>query len=322
MVLEGLETRGLMSVVVTGMGGGVDPEYRARVTAEVSTPRAARPADRTITMTGNLDNEAIAARTPNATDSASSSTRQPSSMADIMRRAVPPRVTPRGLLDNLIPPVRHEEPVTTEDPTVNGAESGPAVESLAAPEVVSAIGTAALSSSGSAPVAWVGLTDRASGTEPRGANGLWSPGTTAPAAVWSTGPGEVSAAEVGEGDRTFHTVGALRVPRLADLGSNREAKSPALAELIDGALHPDWEAVDREFRQFLAGTGDSLDAGNAGRGGHRWLARIGALAVAIATQRTVAGRRRRAWSRLGMTVLAGHAAGRREVIGPWPLSPS
>ncbi len=319
MVLEGLETRGLMSVAVSGLGAGIDPEYRARVAVEVGASPTARPGMRTSTTTELLDSEAIAARTPNATDSASSATRQTSGAVDVMRRATPPRVTPRGPLENLAVPVRHEEPTTAEDPTANGAAAGPAVESVAATEVVGAIGTAALRLGGPAPVAWVGLPDRAAGTEARGASGSGSPGTTAPAAGCTTGLGEMSAA-VGEGGRTFNTAGAIRHPGLADLGSSREANSAALTDPIDGALHPDWEAVDREFREFLAGTGDPLGAGDVGRGGHGWQARIGALAAAIAAQRAVAGRRRRPWSRFGITALAGHAAGRRDAIGPWPLS--
>lgn len=321
MVLEGLESRGLMSVAVSGLGVGIDPEFRTRVAAEVSTLTAARQADRTIATTGTLDSEAIATRTPSATESASSATREPSSMVDVMRRAIPPRVTPRGPLDNSAPPVRHDEPTTTADMVASGAPAASAVEPVVASGVVGAIGTAASSSGGSAQVAWAGLPDRAAGTEARGAVGSGSPGTTAPAVGCAAGPGEMSAA-VGEGGRAFNTAGALRLPGLADLGSNREAGSPALAQLIDGALHPDWEALDREFRQFLAGTGGLLDAGDGGRGGPGWLARIGALAAAIATQRAVVGRRRRLWSRFGMAALAGHAGGRREVIGPWPLSPS
>lgn len=321
LVLEGLETRGLMSVAVSGLGGGTGPEYRSRVAAEVSTSPAARLADRTITTTGVLDSEAIAARTPNSTDSANSATRQPSSAVDVLRRATPPRVTPRGTLENLVLPVRHEEPTTAGDPTANGGAAGPAVESAAAPEVVGAIGTAAMRLGGSASVVWAGLPDRAAGSDARAASGSGSPGTTVAAAGYTAGPGEMSSA-VGEGGRTFNTAGAIRLPGLADPGSSREANSPALVEVIDGALHPDWEAVDREFRQFLAGTGDALGAGAAGTGGHAWLARIIALAAAIAIERAVAGRRRRPWSRFGLAALAGHAAGRREVIGPWPLSPS
>lgn len=310
-----------MSVAVSGLGGGLDAEYRSRVAAEVSPSPAARLADRTITTTGVLDSEAIAARTPNLTDSAGSATRQASSAVDVMRRATPPRVTPHGPLENLVVPVRHEDPTMAGDPTATGAVAGPAVESAAAPEVVGAIGTAAMRLGSSASVVWAGLPDRAAGSDARAGSGSGSPRTTVAATGCTAGPGEMSSA-VGEGGRTFNTVGAIRLPGLADLGSTGEASSPALAGLIDGALHPDWEAVDREFRQFLAWTGDPLSAGEAGRGGHGWLARIGALAAAIAMQRAVAGHRRRPWARFGITALAGHAAGRRDVIGPWPLSPS
>ena len=49
----------------------------------------------------------------------------------------------------------------------------------------------------------------------------------------------------------------IRPCRSMDTLAASDREAPAWAELIEGALDADWEAVDRELRQLLSGLGAS-----------------------------------------------------------------
>jgi hypothetical protein len=95
--------------------------------------------------------------------------------------------------------------------------------------------------------------------------------------------------------------------------------APAWADILDSALHPDWEAVDGELRQFLSRLGDLDRAAIRQGAGPAWLLWIGAATTTILARRASQGRwllfRRVAPWPAGVS-------GRHPVPdGPWPLGP-
>jgi hypothetical protein len=322
MLLEGLEIRGLMSVAICMPAGGDDLAARSRVAAEVSSSLAARSNDHTLAATWTLDIHSLADRIPGRNVSTDSPARGSSDPAEIVRRAVPPRITPRGPLDIAASPVRRETPTMSEDPEASSSPTSSGGETAAVSGAMGTIGVVASVSGGSPPVTWISSAENPSGGEARSVGPSGSPGALAAAHGTVTGPDEPSAAAAGDGDRFLNAIEARRIPGFAEDGPNREVESPTLVALIDGALHSDWDAVDRDLRQFLAGTMGAGGEFHAGRGGRVWLMRIGTLAAVFATQRAVSSRRRRPWFRFGMAGLTEYAGGRPDAVGPWPLGPS
>lgn len=322
MVPEGLEIRGLMSVAVSMPAGGNDLAARSRVAAEVSSSLAVRASDHTLATTWVLDGHSLADRTPVRDVSTSAPARGSSDPADTARRAAPPRITPRGPLDITASPARRDMPTTPEDPEASSSPGGSGGETVAVSGVMGTIGVVASLSTWATPVTWMNTAEGAASSEARSAGPSGTSATLVAAPGNLAGPDESSAASAGEGGRFFNANEAKQVPGFADVGPNREGDTPVLARLIDGALHPDWDAVDRELRQFLAGRLGAGDESHAVRGRHVWLIRIGTVAAVVAAQRAVSSRRRRPWFRFGMAALAGHAGGRPDAVGPWPLGPS
>jgi hypothetical protein len=100
---------------------------------------------------------------------------------------------------------------------------------------------------------------------------------------------------------------------------DRGSHVQAWADILDSALHPDWEAVDGELRQFLSRLGD-LNGTVVGQGaGHAWLLWIGAATTIILARRASHGRwlsfRGPAPWRVGIS------GGPPVPVGPWPLGP-
>jgi hypothetical protein len=101
--------------------------------------------------------------------------------------------------------------------------------------------------------------------------------------------------------------------------TDRGGSAPAWADILESALHPDWEAVDGELRQFLSRLGD-LDRTAVGQeAGSVWLLWIGAATTLFLVRRASHGprlsyRRAAPWP-VGVS-------GRHPVpVGPWPLGP-
>jgi hypothetical protein len=104
-----------------------------------------------------------------------------------------------------------------------------------------------------------------------------------------------------------------------DADSDRGGPATAWADILASALHPDWETVDGELRQFLSRLGD-LDRNAARpRAGPAWLLLIGAATMLILARRGSLGR----WlSSRRETPWPAGVAGRHVVpVGPWPLGP-
>jgi hypothetical protein len=106
----------------------------------------------------------------------------------------------------------------------------------------------------------------------------------------------------------------LKFPvRVAD--SDRDA--PAWANLLEGALHLDWDVVDGELRQFLSGLGGLAQHPDGYGARPTWPLWIGAATALLLA-------RRAGWRRLSPRPVQGvlWESPRRPVpVGPWPMGP-
>jgi hypothetical protein len=192
-----------------------------------------------------------------------------------------------------------------------------------------------------------GLSDGAA-LDSVGASALgWAPIATMPVimsvailpgpAVGSDGRAGASAAETTPAGSVVNVVTELRVPKLVSgdaqaaldiagdtalqlpipvLDSNRDA--PTWANLLEGTLHSDWEAVDGELRHFLAGLGGLTQHTNEHGAWPTWPLWIGAATALLLARRASYGCRR--LFRRPQRAL--WASPRRPVpVGPWPLGP-
>jgi hypothetical protein len=91
----------------------------------------------------------------------------------------------------------------------------------------------------------------------------------------------------------------------------------AWADLLNGAIHADWEAVDVDLRHFLAGLGGLADAPAGPGSGPAWPFWLGAATALFVARRASAARRQ-----LFRRPVAGEPrkfAHRPIPVGPWPL---
>ena len=84
----------------------------------------------------------------------------------------------------------------------------------------------------------------------------------------------------------------LRELAITAVIADPSAAAPAWAELLDGALNPDWEAIDQEMRRFLSGIGGLTDHSGEWGVGEAWLLWIGAAAALSLAHRASEGPRR------------------------------
>jgi hypothetical protein len=106
----------------------------------------------------------------------------------------------------------------------------------------------------------------------------------------------------------------LAVPMAASDGGG-----PAWANLLQGALHADWEVVNGELRQFLSGLGGLVQHTDESGAGPTWPVWIG-VATALLLARRASYVRRRLFRRPVPGAL--WVSPRPPVpVGPWPLGP-
>jgi hypothetical protein len=97
--------------------------------------------------------------------------------------------------------------------------------------------------------------------------------------------------------------------------SNRDALTRS--GLMEGALHGDWDVIDREFRQFLSGLGGRLADETSGYGtGRLWPIGIGVAAALVLVRRAAS---RRGLFRSSIHVVLRVSDRRTLPSGPWPL---
>jgi hypothetical protein len=111
----------------------------------------------------------------------------------------------------------------------------------------------------------------------------------------------------------------LRTPPLPSAATAREALELARANLLEGALHSEWETVDRELRQFLTQLDVLPDIPAGHEAGTTWLVWIGAATVLILTRTSSYGPGR--FFRRPVPVPVGASSRHPMPVGPWPLGP-
>jgi hypothetical protein len=119
-------------------------------------------------------------------------------------------------------------------------------------------------------------------------------------------------------ERGEPTPSAARTAASPAGGEPLDRNPPAWANLLEGALHADWEVIDGELRQFLSGLGGLAQHTNESGAGLTWPLWTGvATALLLARRATYVPRRLFRRPVLG----ALRASTRRPVpVGPWPLS--
>jgi hypothetical protein len=206
------------------------------------------------------------------------------------------------LLDPLAAPTKPSEPAPADEVTEAGAEgTGPIEEGGYVPMGTTSV--VGLSQSGS-PITLVYGTevyDRPGGRSQFGTKSVVE-------AVPPFRPSEARAVPVGP---VYYDATDFFV---ADATADREPEAPVWHHLVDGAINPDWEAIDREMRQLLGQIGDLARAPDGPRR-RAWLLWIGAAAVLYVSQRASAVPRRlfRCPGRCAADLLVPD--------GPWPLGP-
>jgi len=94
---------------------------------------------------------------------------------------------------------------------------------------------------------------------------------------------------------------------------------PGWANVLEGGLRPEWEAVDRELRQFLSGLGGLVQQTDEPGTGPAWPLWIGAATALVLARRASSDRRR-----LFRRAVPGAfwVSPRRLVpVNPWPMGP-
>jgi hypothetical protein len=144
-------------------------------------------------------------------------------------------------------------------------------------------------------------------------------------AVGSDGQAKASTADTMPSGSAGNVVPELEVPEAAPylhasvVASDREPPARAWADLLEGALHADWEGVDAELRQFLAGLGRPADHSAGYGAGPMWPLSIVAATALLMARRGPYGHRRP--FRRPVQASLWISARRPVPFGPWPLGP-
>lgn len=304
--IETLETRGLLSVVapVGAAHSEVADGYRGVV--EVAAHPAERQGGRissSETAESRPDDLARTARPDGGSALAPSpAVRDNSDAASANKRPTSRDVATRELTDPLLVESRSSDPSAITAPT----DEPPATE----PGTMSGFaGDAALDPAGAASVLG------------------WASGVVMPVIVsLANSPGRV----VGVDGRPVAGRGASEVAA-APAGpvavvAEREIPAPAPADmqtattwggLLEEALHPDWEAVDGELRQFLSRLDVLADAPDGRGGWPSWPLWMGVATAVLVARRASRGSRRlfRRPAPGSVWLLDGHPV----PVGPWPM---
>ena len=105
----------------------------------------------------------------------------------------------------------------------------------------------------------------------------------------------------------------LATATAAETGS----ESSPWGQLLDGARHADWEAVDGELRQFLARLGGLAEAPDGYSSPTTWPWFLGVATALVAARR--GSIRRRGLFRRAAPRESGTSSHRPIPVGPWPL---
>lgn len=325
-VIETLEVRGLMSTLIPSRLPHelAEPDHRP---AEVGSSAVAGPTMRNSSaksLSSPLDDQARTTRPPEGSVPApSSAARSNPVVTGASKRSTARDISLRLLADPLAAEIRHPDPMSNAQADIT---------SLAAQETISGANSGA-------------------GSDPAGPSSLvtWTQSAAMPIAVTAANPCDLLAGLEGRvpglrtsgtgsvSPRSFGSISlGLDIPgpgpvvhaTALDINGNVPSQLPSaaaaargqdLADLLEGALHPDWDSVDRELRDFLAELGGMATDAREPRAQPRWLIWVGAAAALLLTRRTWY-RPRRFFDRpvRGAPRISAHGT---VSVGPWPLIP-
>jgi hypothetical protein len=319
--IEPLEGRSLPSSVASILSDPIDVPDGIRGAAEIdSSSSHLKHTSSKKTASSSPDDSGHVDRTSNGSDpSSSSSIRSDVTTGGAIRRPTDQNVGLRDPVDLLQADGRRNElwPVGDSDDAESQDMSELANGALDSVSVTSTVGW---TQGASAPVftSLFNLSDRIGGLDDRAVAGPASSPATA------SQPGSVAdiALNLGPTEATMVPEGlleALSSLQVSAALTNRELEAPASAELLNGALHSDWETVDRELRQFLARL-DGLADTPVGHGAWTaWLVWTGAATALILARNYSDGRR--LFLRRPVPMLIGARVRQPVPVGPWPLGP-
>ena len=317
---ERLETRGLLSSAASLRADDFGLTVGIGTAAEIGSSSSSHAGNRISTGDGAVDE---AARTPHVvgeTVAESTEARTTGGGGGASRRANLQGITMRVLLEPLLSVSRRTDSAADGETTVIESDSSEvAGEAAYEPAVTnSVVGWAPGAASVGMPMGY--SADRTAGLEGRTNAGRSS---TAADAVSSGSFGDVvNGPRSWRGDRSTGR-GPLgdefRELAIVAVIADAAAASPAWAELLDGALKPDWEAIDQEMRRFLSEIGSLTDHPGEWGVGEAWPLWIGAAAALFLAHGASQGPRR-FFRRAGRRRVGGTAQDLVRV-GPWPLGP-
>jgi hypothetical protein len=323
--IESLEERGLLSSVAPVISGHVELPIRYQAAAELSsstarsqgthttsTHSAARdPDDRGRTAkSGNGDDPAS---TPVVRDNpaASSEVRELASQ-DLESRELDDALVVETRRNDLVSDDPADDPPAIEQEMTSGLSQGGAADSAAASLLVGWGSAAAIPVNISMSILRgqiVGPDDRAGGSATETMPGSF--GNLVPEfQVARPARGDAATAPAIPGDEPSQLPVSAASPV-------REAPARAWADILDGTLRPEWEAVDGELQQFLSWLSGSADHPDAPGTGPAWPLWIGTATAVLLARRVSYGRPRLFRRQAPGTIWI--SARRPIPVGPWPL---
>jgi hypothetical protein len=325
MAIESLEGRGLLSPVAPVISGHVELPIRYQAAAELSSSTA-RPQGQHTTSTHSAasdpDERGRTARPGNGDDSAATPVvRDNPAASGAVRQLASQVAESRQLDDSLVVQPRRNNPVSDDL-----ADDSPAIEQEMMPGLGG--GAAADLASASLLVGWgsgaaipanismstlrgriVGPDDRAGGSATEAVPGSF--GSLVPEfQVAKRAKGATATAPAIPGDEPSQH---------PDSAASPVREAPAWADILDGTLRPEWEAVDGELQQFLSWLSGSADQPDGPGTGPAWPFWIGATTAVLLARRVWYGRPRLFRRQAPGTIWV--SARRPIPVGPWPLGP-
>jgi hypothetical protein len=307
--IERLEGRGLLSVVAPPSSLRHVLSDGLHGPAVVEKSRVARSGSRSTAAGKGLDDSGHAARADEGSlGGAASEVRSVAGGVGSSRRSAFAAIPTRAMMDPLIVSPRLADTELTE---AGAGVAGPDEAAVVDPSVTSSIVGWGPSGSTAAVVPLSEVIDRLAGRPPVG------PGSPAPVlpsgSFGDTLPGD----ERGPGDAGHWANpgadGRDLVGMADEIGELKDSRSDRPG-LLDGALDPDWESIDRELRRLLGGIARIVDHPDASGGGRAWLIGL-AVALFYSWHRSSSGRR-------GLARRDARAAvDLRMTFDPWPVGP-
>lgn len=317
--IDSLEGRDLLSVIATIRSGRLDLPAGLAVSADVSESPASRESSHTVSGESGADSATHGPHPSVGSAPAASAGRGNAGGGGAFRRAGLQLIEARGPLDEFTArgpadPTTADDPADVEpdllgvggravvDPALAGLVVG--WESDESGQIAASVGLASDRIAGLGGWARPAANVFPTASLPTGSTAY----VLTDLDPWPVEPG----ARTGPPGDQLHTLSILAE------AADSEENATARARLLDSATPADWEEIDREMRQLLAGIGGLAELPKVRQAGRVWLPLIGAAALLYLTHRATTGRRRLFRRASPRTRWPAHPP---LPVGPWPLSP-